>query len=185
MLPQVLDLGGGMGARGPRPKPTVIEELHGRPGKRKRNPLEPKPRGNLFDAPRWMSKDQRAEWRYIVENSVPGLLTSVDRANLTAYVVATCLHRAAARELGKLKSLTVTVGKAGAVQQHPALQIVNRQALIMIKAAAEMGFTPASRTRVAANGEVPPPNGQPADTAAPAQGGLAAYASRNPDDRPH
>ena len=174
-----------MGARGPRKKPTVLEELHGRPGKRKGNPREPKPGGNLFDAPRWMSKDQRAEWRYIVEHSVPGLLTSVDRANLTAYVVATCLHRAAAREVGKLKSLTVKVGTGGAVQQHPALQIVNRQALIMIKAAAEMGFTPASRSRVAVNGEVPPPNGQPVATAAPVQGSLAEFASRNPDARPH
>lgn len=176
-----------MGARGPRKKPTVLEDLHGRPGKRKRNPREPKPGGNLFDPPTWMSKDQRAEWRYIVESSVPGLLTSVDRANLTAYVVATCLHRQAARELGKVKSLTVPVGTAGAVQQHPALQIVNRQALIMIKAAAEMGFTPASRSRVTVDGEVPPPNGKPAvaQTAAPAQGGLAAFASRNPDERPH
>lgn len=175
-----------MGARGPKPKPTALEDLHGRPGHRKRNPLEPKPGGNLFDPPAWMSKDQRAEWRYIVESSVPGLLTSVDRANLTAYVVATCLHRQAAKELGKAKSLTVPVGKAGAVQQHPALQIVNRQALIMIKAAAEMGFTPASRSRVSVDGEVPPPNGQPvASSTAPTQGGLAAFASRNPDARPH
>lgn len=175
-----------MGARGPKPKPTVLEDLHGRPGHRKRNPLEPKPGGNLFDPPTWMSKDQRAEWRYIVESSVPGLLTSVDRANLTAYVVATCLHRQAAKELGKAKSLTVPVGKAGAVAQHPALQIVNRQALIMIKAAAEMGFTPASRSRVTVDGEVPPPNAKPAGTvSAPTQGGLAAFASRNPDERPH
>ena len=175
-----------MGARGPRKKPTVLEELQGRPGKRKINRLEPKPRGNLFDAPRWMSKDQRAEWRYIVENSVPGLLTSVDRANLTAYVVATCLHRAAAKEIGKLKSLTVAVGAAGALQQHPALQIVNRQALIMIKAAAEMGFTPASRTRVSAGGEVPPPNGSTVDqSSAPTQSSLAAFIQANPDARPN
>lgn len=171
---------------GRKPVPSALKELHGNPGKRKRNPREPKPAGNLFDAPRWMSKDQRAEWRYIVDSSVPGLLTSVDRANLTAYVVATCLHRQAAKELGKAKSLTVPVGTAGAVQQHPALQIVNRQALIMIKAAAEMGFTPASRSRVSVDGEVPPPNGKPAvQPAAPAQGGLAAFASRNPDERPH
>lgn len=175
-----------MGARGPRKKPTVLEDLHGRPGKRKRNPREPKPGGNLFDPPRWMTKDQRAEWRYIAESSVPGLLTSVDRANLTAYVVATCLHRQAAKELGKAKSLTVPVGTGGAIQQHPALQIVNRQALIMIKAAAEMGFTPASRSRVSVDGEVSPPNGKPAvQPAAPAQGSLAAFASRNPDERPH
>jgi len=165
-----------MGARGPRKKPSALEELQGRPGKRKINRLEPKLGGNLFDPPRWMTKDQRAEWRYIVENSVPGLLTSVDRANLRAYVVATCLHRQAARELAKAKSLTVAVGTAGALQQHPVLQIVNRQALIMIKAAAEMAFTPASRSRVSVGGEVSPTNGQPVDQpSAPTHGSLAAY----------
>lgn len=179
-------MGGAMGERGPRKTPTVLAELHGNPGKRKRNRAEPRPGGDLFDAPHWMTADQRAEWRYIVENSVPGLLTSVDRGNLTAYVVAACLHRQAAKELAKAKSLVVQVGERGAMQQHPALQIVNRQALIMIKAAAEMGFTPASRTRVTVDGEVPPPNGQAvASTAAPASGGLAAFASRNPDARPH
>ena len=171
---------------GPRKKPTVLEELHGKPGHRKSNPLEPRPGGNLLDPPSWLSREQKAEWRYIAENSVVGLLTSVDRANLTAYVVATCLHRQATRELRKAKTLVVSVGTAGAQQQHPLLSIINRQALIMLKAAAEMGFTPASRTRVRADGEVAPPNAKPAGTTKAAQaGGLAGFIAGNPDERPH
>jgi P27 family predicted phage terminase small subunit len=172
---------------GPRKKPTVLEELHGRPGHRKRNPLEPKPGGDLLTPPAWLSKAQREEWRYIVENSVPGLLTSVDRANLTAYVVAACLHRQAARELEKADGLVVAIGEKGAQQQHPLISIINRQALIMIKAAAEMGFTPASRTRVSANGEIAPPNARPpAPDAKPAPaGGLKGFIASNPDGAKH
>ena len=170
---------------GPRKKPTVLEDLHGRPGHRKRNELEPKPGGDLFVAPTWLSREQKAEWRYIVDSSVPGLLTSVDRANLTAYVVAACLHKQATREVSRAKSLTVPIGDRGARQQHPALAIINRQALIMLKAAVEMGFTPSSRTRVQVNGEVPPPNGKPAPRAqAPTPTGIEGFIGRNPD-RPH
>ena len=170
---------------GPRKKPTVLEELHGKPGHRKSNPLEPKPGGNLLDPPSWLSRDQKAEWRYIADNSVVGLLTSVDRTNLATYVVATCLHRQAARELRKAKTLTVPVGTNGALQQHPLIGIVNRQALIAIKAAAEMGFTPASRTRVRVDGEVASQNGKPAGSAKSPQAGLAGFIANNPDQRPN
>jgi P27 family predicted phage terminase small subunit len=159
-----------------------LHELHGRPGKRKAPKGEPIAGGNLFDPPGWLTAEQADEWLYIVDNAVPGLLTSVDRANLTAYVVAACLHRRATRELNKARSMFVSVGKNGAKQQHPALQVINRQALIMLKAAAEMGFTPSSRTRVARDGEVAPPNGKPATPAkAPAPGGLEGFIARNPD----
>lgn len=172
-----------MGARGPRNTPTAVAVLHGKPSHHKINRREPKPGGDLFAPPSWMSKDQREEWDYIVENSVPGLLTSLDKANLTTYVVAACLHKAAAIELGKAKSVVVPVGPNGAIQQHPALQVLNRQALILLKAAIEMGFTPASRTRIQVNGEVPPPNGKP--IIAPVPGGLSSFASDNPDKRSH
>ena len=40
-------------------------------------------------------------------------------------------------------------------QQSPYLPIINRQAVIMIKAASEMGFSPVSRPRVYAAGAQP------------------------------
>lgn len=172
-----------MGLRGPRKTPTVLDELHGRPGHQKINRREPKPRGNLFQPPKWLSKEQREEWNYVIENSAPGLLTSVDQSNLTTFVVAVVLHRKATIELNNAPSLTVPVGVNGAIQQHPALQVVNRQALIILKSAAEMGFTPASRTRIQINGDVPPPiTGKPIATS-PTAGSLAAFASQNPDER--
>jgi len=171
-----------MGLRGPKKKPTVLNELHGRPGHGKINRREPKPGGNLHTPPSWMSKEQKAEWTKIVGNCVPGLLTSVDESNLTTFVVAVCLHRAAAITLGRLKDLAVPVGPNGAIQQHPALQVVNRQALIILKAAAEMGFTPASRTRIQVNGDIPPPVAKPSKTVSQ-PGGLAAFAGLNPDNK--
>ena len=171
-----------MGLRGPRKVPTVLDELHGRPNHQKINRREPKPEGNLSTPPSWMSREQKAEWTKVVGNCVPRLLTSVDESNLTTFVVAVCLHRAAAIQLGKLKDLTVPVGPNGAIQQHPALQIVNRQALIILKSGAEMGFTPASRTRIQVNGDVPPPVAKPSKTVSQ-PGGLAAFAGLNPDNQ--
>jgi P27 family predicted phage terminase small subunit len=167
--------------------PAELAALHGNPRQRKVKPLEPIAGGNLFDAPKWMSADQKEEWRYITDNAVPGLLTTVDRSNLTAYVVSTCLHRKAARELNRAKSLFVKVGEKGALAQHPALAVLNKQALIMLKAAAEMGFTPSSRTRVSPMGEVAPPTGKVAETprATPARGGIDGFIEGNPDAKPH
>lgn len=174
-------------ARGRKPVPAELAELHGNPRQRKVVKREPLSVANLYDAPKWMGADQREEWRYILDNAVPGLLTTVDRANLTAYVVSVCLHRRAARELNKAKSLFVTVGERGAKAQHPALAIINKQALIMLKAAAEMGFTPSSRTRVTPMGDVAPPTGKVAETPRPtaAKGGIDGFIDGNPDSRPH
>jgi hypothetical protein len=59
--------------RGPKPKPTVLEDLHGRPGHRKKNAAEPKPTGDLFTPPWWLTSSQKTEWRYIVDHSAVGL----------------------------------------------------------------------------------------------------------------
>ena len=48
---------------GPRPKPTFLFELHGRPNKGRRlNKAEPKPVGDLATAPEPLSDDQENGW---------------------------------------------------------------------------------------------------------------------------
>jgi hypothetical protein len=66
---------------GPRKKPTVLEELHGRPGHRKRNPLEPKLGGDLLTPPGWLSKAQREEWRSLGLAELPRCLAMKARRN--------------------------------------------------------------------------------------------------------
>ena len=133
--------------RGRRPKPTLIKEIEGNPGKRPLNKDEPKPEGDLFAAPEWMTDSQREGWAYAITNSPPGLLKYLDRSMLTVWVVAEDLHREAAEKVAQYGLLTKSPN-AGLPLQSPYLAILNKQAQLMIKAGAELGFSPASRTRV-------------------------------------
>ena len=132
--------------RGRKPKPTALKLVEANPGKRALNKREPKPRGNLYDPPDWLTDDQRKGWEYAIESAPLGLLKRVDRSTLVAWVVAEDLHRQAVEKLNTGAMLIKTPN--GMPVQSPFLSIVNKQAQIMLKAAAEMGFTPASRSRV-------------------------------------
>jgi len=131
---------------GPPKKPTALKLVAGNPGKRALNKLEPKPRGNLYDAPDWLTDTQRVGWAYAIESAPFGLLKRIDRSTLVAWVVAEDLHRQAAEKLNGGAMLIKTPN--GMPVQSPYLSILNKQAMIMLKAASEMGFTPASRSRV-------------------------------------
>jgi P27 family predicted phage terminase small subunit len=133
--------------RGRRPKPTALRELEGNPGKRPLNQHEPQPAGELFAAPEWMSESQREGWAWAITNAPHGLLKQLDRSMLAIWVVAEDLHREAAEKIAQYGLLTKSPN-AGLPLQSPYLAILNKQAQIMIKAGAELGFSPASRTRV-------------------------------------
>lgn len=134
--------------RGRKLKPTKLKELAGNPGKRALPKGEPKPVGALGDAPKWMTTEQRAGWVYAMTHAPRGLLRKIDRGVLATWVIAEDLHRQAIMEQNTLGAL-VTKTKNGNVTQSPFLPIINRQALIMLKAAAELGFSPAARPRLA------------------------------------
>lgn len=131
---------------GPPRKPTALKIVEGNPGKRPLNKREPKPRGNLYDPPAWLTDEQRVGWEYAIESAPFGLLKRVDRSTLVAWVIAEDLHRQGAEKLNGGALLIKTPN--GMPVQSPYLSIVNKQAQIMLKAAGEMGFTPASRSRV-------------------------------------
>lgn len=133
--------------RGAKPKPTHLKLLAGNPGKRPLNQNEPQPQGNLHEAPQWLTEDQKAGWAYAIANAPAGMLKRLDRSAMTAFVVAEDLHRQASIAVGKFGLITKSPAK-GEPMQNPYLPIINRQAQIMLKAAAELGFTPSSRSRV-------------------------------------
>ena len=153
---------------GRKPKPTLLKKLHGNPGRRPINQDEPMPVGDLITAPAWMSEEQRAGWDYAIRHSPPGLLRMIDRANLTAFIVAEDLHAQACRFQSQV-GLLVRAGKAPEegepdvrpLIQSPFLPIINRQASLMVKAAGELGFTPASRTRVGTSSQAASMTGEP------------------------
>lgn len=133
--------------RGGKPIPTYLKIVRGNPGKRKLNAHEPKPTGDLFLAPKWLTDTQEAGWHYAIQHAPNGLLKPLDGGLLAVWVVAEDLHRQAAESLGKRGALLAQ----GSVKQAivaPEIAILNSQAQIMIKTAAELGFSPVSRTRI-------------------------------------
>jgi P27 family predicted phage terminase small subunit len=163
-----------MGQRGPKAKPTHLALLHGNPSKLPQSNDEPEGVGILWAPPAWFDEEQRAQWAYAIENSSPGLLTGTDREVLVVWTVASVEHARAAQEVRKLGQVVKT--KEGNAIQNPFLPIVNRQALIMMRAGAEMGFSPASRASIG-RGE-PLPAGRAGQIAGTP---LAAYLAEKPD----
>ncbi len=124
--------------------------MAGNPGRRPLNAAEPRPEGDLIDAPGWMDAKQKAAWADGLAAAPVGLLKRLDASIYTVWVTARVLHQEAVEKVGQYGLLTKTP-KTGDWMQNPYLPIVNKQAAIMMKAAAEMGFTPSSRARVSVN----------------------------------
>ena len=133
--------------RGRKPVPTQLKVVRGNPGKRALNKNEPQPAGDLSDPPDWMSESQKAGWVYAIENAPRGLLRKLDRSVITACVVAEDFHRKATEQVDKFGLLT-KAPNTGLPIQSPYLPVVNKQAAIMLKAGEQLGFSPASRSRI-------------------------------------
>lgn len=135
---------------GRRPKPAVLRDLHGNPGKRcLRN--EPQGVGDLWDPPSWFDDEQRDQWQYALDRAPPGLLTGTDRAILAAWVVAACEHARAAKEVQTTGQVIETTNSNEI--QNPSLSIMNRQATLMVRFGHELGFSPAARASLGAHGD--------------------------------
>jgi P27 family predicted phage terminase small subunit len=135
--------------RGRKPKPTAIRRAEGNPGKRGYNHAEPVPPAGMPDCPEHLSEAAQMEWhRIALSLHEMGVLTSVDRAALAAY----CQAYGRWVEAEEMLKGTPTMLKtpSGYVQQSPWLSVANKQLELMGRFMAELGITPASRSRVAA-----------------------------------
>jgi len=138
---------------GPKPKPTHLKLIRGNPGKRPLNNREPKPVGDLKDAPANFNDDLRDIWNYAIEHAPAGLLKKIDSAILEAWCNAQRLHRLASTELRRTGVL-IRTPNAEIPVQSPWVAILNKQALIMMRATDHLGFSPATRSRIV-TGDVP------------------------------
>jgi phage terminase small subunit len=75
------------------------------------------------------------------------MLKLIDGSVLEVWVVAHVLYRKAVRQQAKF-NLVVPTPNTRLPIQSPWLPIINKQALIMLRAAAELGFSPTARPRV-------------------------------------
>ncbi len=156
----------------------MLKKLHGNPGKRRLPATDLEGKGLLWAPPAWFDDEQREQWSHALQFAPPGLLTATDREVLVIWCVAAVELARAVVEVRKLGQVVKT--KDGNAIQNPFLPIVNKQALIMLKAGAEMGFSPASRASLAAResgldsawNAHPEPRGHD---------DLATFIARNPD----
>ena len=109
--------------------------------------------GPLTDPPDWLTADQKADWQYAIQNAPREVLKRIDKAVLAGFIVAQDTHRRAAVAMASLQ-LLVKSPKLELPMQNPYLPIVNRQFVLMVRAASELGFTPCARARIDA-GNVP------------------------------
>ena len=147
--------------RGRKPKPTALHALQGTTNvtRHRERRTEPKAEGELQDEPPdWMTDSQKEAWRYAVANAPKGVLKAIDRAVLAVWVEAEDRHRIAAigqRKLDEGNKLPLLLkGKDGQPAASPYLGIMTKAALVLMKAASELGFSPAARPRLT-GGEAP------------------------------
>jgi P27 family predicted phage terminase small subunit len=135
--------------RGPKPTPTVLRRLHGNPGKRAWNHDEPVPPAELPTCSDHLNAAARDEWERLASLlHEMGVMTLVDRAALAAY--CQCYGRWVEAEEKMQTTPMLLKTASGYVQQSPWLSIANKQLELMGRYMAELGLTPASRSRVAA-----------------------------------
>lgn len=145
--------------RGRKPKPTQLHKLQGTLNATRHHPRgeEPEADGALGSTPpAWMTATQRAAWRYAIRHAPKGVMRQIDRGILAVWVVAEDQHRTAAAAQAELDRNTklplLTRNTDGTPGISPYVSVMNRAAAQMLKAASELGFSPAARPRLASAG---------------------------------
>ena len=143
---------------GRKTKPTHLKLVTGNPGKRalKADAIQPPPRKKVLAPPVHLSPEAKAEWKRLAPMLTKiGILSDLDRGAFAAYCQAYGRWKLAEDSLDSLRrkdesgfaGMLVTT-KAGNTIQNPLVGIANRSMDMMVKYAAEFGFTPSARARV-------------------------------------
>ena len=127
--------------------PTAIKEMKGtlRPCRVKKN--EPKPQGELIATkpPKTLSKRGQELWQYALEQMPPHVITAVDGALFERWCTLQDQFLDVAKVVQSGNLLDENGGMSGALRAELQLN----SSIITIEK--ELGFTPASRTKISAN----------------------------------
>ncbi len=146
-----------MATRGRRPKPTALHELHGTKNvtRHRQRSEEPIPVGDLLaQPPDFLTDGQAAAWSFAVTNAPKGVMKCIDRGVLLVWVEAEDRHRRAIEAQALLDQrqpqmpFLIMHKKRGELTLSPYLSVINAAGATMLRAAAELGFSPAARPRL-------------------------------------
>ena len=134
---------------GRKPLPVVVKEIKGTLQKCRTNPREPKPTTALCTPPDYMSESAKEAWNYAVANSPPGLLSALNGAVLERWANCSGLYREALSKINRAGvSEMIIKTPSGILRRSPLMDVIRDLALEMKGYEAEMGFTPAVRSRI-------------------------------------
>lgn len=133
-----------MGARGPRKKLSVLEQLEGNPGKRAIEASGVEGLGEPFVAEHLMD-DARGCIEIIKQSMPTKVYSALDSFHLAAFAMAWAIHKKAAHEIGNPEFRWIVTNSAGSETQSPWIKMLNGQAAIMASLGDRLGLDPKSR----------------------------------------
>ncbi len=139
--------------RGRTPTPIALHRAQGsyRPD---RHGGTPEPKAATPKAPKWLSKDAKALWRYYSARLAEvRVLTELDQSCLAVYVTAAARLAKAETEIAKTSEVIKT--PAGFAAPNPWIGIAQKCQEMMLRYGQELGLSPASRTRIKINPNQP------------------------------
>lgn len=133
--------------RGRKPTPTALRLLRNNPGKRRINDDEPEHGPLAIECPPELTGEAQREWDRLTQKLVTrGQVTDVDRGTLLAY--CSKYGQWSELEAEAKKHPFVVKAPSGYPIPNPVIGMANKAYALMLKAAAELGITPSSRSRV-------------------------------------
>lgn len=143
-----------MAVGGRKPVPAEIRELTGL--KSSHPPANPRPqkiKRPLGGPPSWMNKLQQSIWREGRKSCPANILREIDASVFQVWVFAAYSAQRASQQFEATGGHMVIMTANGNTKPNPLLTIIRQENVLMMRAAAEMGFTPASRMRVKDDGD--------------------------------
>jgi P27 family predicted phage terminase small subunit len=141
--------------RGRKPIPEALRELHGHPSHRSkqqnaaRHSIESDTPGTDLPVPEHFNEEQVRIWSHLMTHAPAGILKRIDTGLLSCLVFSIWLHQRAIAALNDSNLLVPASAADGApLVQNPWLQILNKQAMLILRLSGEFGFSPISRARL-------------------------------------
>lgn len=138
--------------RGRKPKPTHLRIIEGNREHRPLNHDEPVVDGNLAEPPEHLTARQQYYWRDCLQHAPPGMLKRLDAGAVTVYVTALADLEAYSAKVEQAGAVIQMPGPSGAFMHNPFVSLKRAAMANVLKAGAELGFTPSSRSRVKITG---------------------------------
>jgi P27 family predicted phage terminase small subunit len=166
------------------PKSKALHLLHGNPSHKRLDDIEePLPRSPLGPPPEFLSEEAREVWAHL-QNVMPlGLIASCDLPIMSAYCNAVALHRHAVIQMRETGGAVIR-NHDGDLVKNSWLFVQDRQALLTLRLASELGLTPTARASMAARLATAAGTGSMPGERRSRTSSLDEYLSRKPDRLP-